>query len=82
MASAAPTSPTSAGFCGEQAGVRVAHKHITWYTADLIGAAAFRKHSRKRSKDRSPRLTLSFSRMAGKACDFCYQEEFPEELAA
>lgn len=30
------------GFYGEQTGVRVARKHISWYTRGLTGAAAFR----------------------------------------
>jgi tRNA-dihydrouridine synthase B len=30
-------------FYGEQAGVRIARKHIGWYTKPLAGAAAFRQ---------------------------------------
>lgn len=30
------------GFYGEQRGVRVARKHISWYTKGLVGSAAFR----------------------------------------
>jgi tRNA-dihydrouridine synthase B len=30
------------GFYGEQTGVRVARKHISWYTKGLEGSAAFR----------------------------------------
>jgi tRNA-dihydrouridine synthase B len=30
------------GFYGEQTGVRVARKHISWYTKGLAGSAAFR----------------------------------------
>jgi tRNA-dihydrouridine synthase B len=35
------------GFYGEQTGVRVARKHISWYTKGLAGSAAFR-HSMNR----------------------------------
>jgi tRNA-dihydrouridine synthase B len=31
------------GFYGEHTGVRVARKHISWYTKGLVGSAAFRK---------------------------------------
>jgi tRNA-dihydrouridine synthase B len=30
------------GFYGEHTGVRVARKHISWYTRGLAGSAAFR----------------------------------------
>ncbi|PCI59637.1 MAG: tRNA dihydrouridine synthase DusB [Methylophilaceae bacterium] len=32
------------GFYGELAGMRVARKHISWYTKGLVGSAAFRHH--------------------------------------
>jgi tRNA-dihydrouridine synthase B len=30
------------GFYGEETGVRIARKHISWYTKGLVGAAHFR----------------------------------------
>jgi tRNA-dihydrouridine synthase B len=30
------------GFYGEEMGVRIARKHISWYTKGLVGAAHFR----------------------------------------
>jgi tRNA-dihydrouridine synthase B len=32
------------GFYGEECGVRIARKHLRWYTDELPGAAAFREH--------------------------------------
>ena len=32
------------GFYGTETGVRVARKHISWYTKGLVGSAAFRHH--------------------------------------
>jgi tRNA-dihydrouridine synthase B len=32
------------GFYGDLAGMRVARKHISWYTKGLAGSAAFRHH--------------------------------------
>ncbi len=31
------------GFYGEERGVKVARKHISWYTRGLVGSAAFRQ---------------------------------------
>ena len=72
------------GFYGEQAGVRIARKHIAWYTRGLIGAAAFRKRMNLQETVEGQVATVDafFLRMAGEGLRLRYQEEFPEELAA
>jgi hypothetical protein len=37
-----PTWKTFISFYGTETGVRIARKHISWYTKGLVGSAAFR----------------------------------------
>lgn len=72
------------GFYGEEAGVRIARKHIAWYTRGLVGAAAFRSHMNLQETVEGQVAAVDdfYLRMAEQHSRLRYQEEFPEELAA
>jgi tRNA-dihydrouridine synthase B len=65
------------GFYGEHAGVRVARKHISWYTKGLAGSAAFR-HNMNRLETCEEQLTAVdefFGHLAGCGRHLSYSEE-------
>jgi tRNA-dihydrouridine synthase B len=65
------------GFYGEHAGVRVARKHISWYTKGLAGSAAFR-HNMNRLETCDEQLTAVdefFEHLAGCGRHLSYSEE-------
>ncbi len=71
-------------FYGEETGVRIARKHISWYTKGLIGSAAFR-HTMNQLPDVSAQLAAVdefFGRLAEADTRLRYEEELPQELAA
>ncbi|NMG65721.1 tRNA dihydrouridine synthase DusB [Azoarcus indigens] len=75
-------------FYGEDAGVRVARKHISWYTKGLVGSAAFR-FAMNRLPDVASQLSAVdefFGRLADAGARLEYAadsaEEQPQELAA
>lgn len=69
-------------FYGEYAGVRIARKHISWYTKGLAGSAAFR-HAMNQVESSAGQLAAVnrfFDQLAGRSQRLIYQEQ--EELAA
>ncbi|MBX3679660.1 MAG: tRNA dihydrouridine synthase DusB [Rhodocyclaceae bacterium] len=71
-------------FYGEDKGLRIARKHIAWYTRGLVGAAAFRSHMNLQETVEGQVAAVDdfYLRMAEGDSRLRYQEEFPEELAA
>jgi tRNA-dihydrouridine synthase B len=64
------------GFYGEYAGVRVARKHISWYTKGLAGSAAFR-HAMNQLESSAMQLTAVddfFGELAGRGQRLIYDE--------
>ena len=69
-------------FYGEYSGVRVARKHISWYTKGLAGSATFR-HAMNQLQTTDQQLSAVnefFSELAGYGRRLTYDE--PEELVA
>jgi tRNA-dihydrouridine synthase B len=63
------------GFYGEVTGVRVARKHISWYTRGLIGSSAFR-HAMNRLDSVTEQLTAVneyFAQAARASERLCYE---------
>ena len=75
------------GFYGEETGVRIARKHISWYTKGLVGSAAFR-HNMNQLPDIPAQLAAVeefFSVLAEGGARLRYQHDpndTPQELAA
>ena len=69
-------------FYGEYSGVRIARKHISWYTKGLAGSAAFRHamNQLESSTDQLAAVNRFFVQLAGYSQRLFYQEQ--EELAA
>jgi tRNA-dihydrouridine synthase B len=69
-------------FYGEYSGVRIARKHISWYTKGLAGSAAFRHamNQLESSADQLAAVNRFFDQLAGRSQRLIYQEQ--EELAA
>ena len=66
------------GFYGERTGVRVARKHIAWYTKGLAGSAAFR-HAMNQLESGAEQLAAVdefFAQLAGRGQRLTYVEEF------
>jgi tRNA-dihydrouridine synthase B len=71
-------------FYGEDRGVRVARKHISWYTKGLIGSAAFRRMMNQ-LPDVSTQLDAVdafFGHLAEQDMRLRYEHEYSQELAA
>ena len=69
-------------FYGEYSGVRIARKHISWYTKGLAGSAAFR-HAMNQLESSAEQLVAVnrfFDQLAGFGQRLLYQEQ--KELAA
>jgi len=65
------------GFYGESTGVRVARKHISWYTKGLAGSAAFR-HAMNQLQTRGEQLAAVnefFAQLASQGRRLSYVEE-------
>ncbi|MBI2294849.1 MAG: tRNA dihydrouridine synthase DusB [Betaproteobacteria bacterium] len=65
-------------FYGEYTGVRVARKHISWYTKGLAGSAAFR-HAINQLETSTEQLAAAdafFAQLAGRGQRLTYVEEF------
>src|SRR3954462_7746114 len=65
------------GFYGEHTGVRVARKHISWYTKGLAGSAAFR-HGMNQLQTCAEQMTAVnafFTELAGRGRRLQYSEE-------
>jgi len=69
-------------FYDEYSGVRIARKHISWYTKGLAGSAAFRHamNQLESSADQLAAVNRFFDQLAGHGQRLIYQEQ--EELAA
>ncbi|PKO57593.1 MAG: tRNA dihydrouridine synthase DusB, partial [Betaproteobacteria bacterium HGW-Betaproteobacteria-19] len=71
-------------FYGEETGVRIARKHISWYTKGLVGSAAFRR-TMNQIPDIPAQLAAVdefFGHLAEADSRLRYEEELPQELAA
>ena len=69
-------------FYGEYSGVRIARKHISWYTKGLAGSSAFRHamNQLQTSEDQLAAVNCFFDQLAGRGRRLIYEEQ--EELAA
>ncbi len=71
-------------FYGEETGVKIARKHIGWYTKGLSGSAAFRRAMNQLS-DVTAQLDAVdeyFGHLADQDARLRYVEDYPQELAA
>lgn len=71
-------------FYGEDRGVRVARKHISWYTKGLIGSAAFRRMMNQLPDvgTQLDAVDAFFGHLAEQDVRLRYEHEYPQELAA
>ncbi|WP_018988173.1 tRNA dihydrouridine synthase DusB [Aromatoleum toluclasticum] len=71
-------------FYGEDTGVKVARKHISWYTKGLVGSAAFRRAMNQLPDVRSQTAAVEdfFGQLAQQDARLRYEEDLPQELAA
>ncbi|MBD5802115.1 tRNA-dihydrouridine synthase C [Azoarcus sp. Aa7] len=71
-------------FYGEDTGVKVARKHISWYTKGLVGSAAFRRAMNQLPDVRSQMAAVEdfFGQLAQQDARLRYEEDLPQELAA
>ncbi|NMG44832.1 tRNA dihydrouridine synthase DusB [Aromatoleum toluvorans] len=71
-------------FYGEDTGVKVARKHISWYTKGLVGSAAFRRAMNQLPDVPSQLAAVEdfFGQLAQQDARLRYEEELPQELAA
>ncbi|HSD99280.1 MAG TPA: tRNA dihydrouridine synthase DusB [Burkholderiales bacterium] len=65
------------GFYGEHTGVRVARKHISWYTKGLAGSAAFRHamNQLETCREQLAAVGAFFAQLAGRGPRLTYVEE-------
>jgi len=65
------------GFYGEHIGVRVARKHISWYTKGLAGSAAFRHamNQLETCREQLAAVGAFFAQLAGRGPLLTYVEE-------
>ena len=74
------------GFYGEETGVKIARKHISWYTRGLVGSAQFRRvmNTLPTVQEQIAAIDEFFGRLADRDSRLVYTdpEEFPQELAA
>lgn len=71
-------------FYGEHTGVRVARKHISWYTKGLVGSAHFR-HDMNRLETREQQLDAAnrfFDELRSRNDRLHYEQDHQEALAA
>jgi tRNA-dihydrouridine synthase B len=71
-------------FYGEETGVKVARKHISWYTKGLVGSAAFRRMMNQLDDVRAQldAVDTFFGELAEQDARLRYEDDFPQELAA
>jgi tRNA-dihydrouridine synthase B len=72
------------GFYGEDTGVKVARKHISWYTKGLVGSAAFRRAMNQLPDVQAQLAAVDefFQRLAEQDTRLRYEQDLPQELAA
>lgn len=71
-------------FYGTETGVKIARKHIAWYTKGLVASAAFRR-SMNQLTDIAAQLDAVdtfFSALSQVDTRLCFETEHPQELAA
>jgi tRNA-dihydrouridine synthase B len=70
-------------FYGELTGMRIARKHISWYTKGLSGSAAFRHHMNTLQTTTLQLQTISdfFAELKTKNERLVYEEELPSQLS-
>uniref|UniRef100_UPI002FC68999 tRNA dihydrouridine synthase DusB n=1 Tax=Aromatoleum sp. TaxID=2307007 RepID=UPI002FC68999 len=71
-------------FYGEETGVKIARKHISWYTKGLVGSAAFRRAMNQLSdvREQLDAVEEFFGRLAEQDARLLYEEDIAQELAA
>ncbi|NMG73209.1 tRNA dihydrouridine synthase DusB [Aromatoleum diolicum] len=71
-------------FYGEDTGVKIARKHISWYTKGLVGSAAFRRAMNQLPDVRTQLEAVDefFGHLAEQDARLRYEAELPQELAA
>jgi tRNA-dihydrouridine synthase B len=71
-------------FYGEDTGVRIARKHIGWYTSGLVGAAHFRRVMNEQPDVPTQLAAVDafFGRLAEAGRPLRFAQDYPEELAA
>jgi tRNA-dihydrouridine synthase B len=71
-------------FYGEFSGLRVARKHVSWYTGSLADGTAFRHAFNKleSAREQLEALDAYFDRLESQACPFTSTNDAREELAA
>lgn len=71
-------------FYGEEAGVKIARKHISWYTRGLVGSAAFRRMMNQLPDVASQLEAVEafFGRLAEQDARLRYEDDYLQELAA
>jgi tRNA-dihydrouridine synthase B len=71
-------------FYGEETGVKIARKHISWYTRGLIGSAAFRRMMNQLPDVRAQLEAVDtfFGHLAEQDARLRYEDDTPQELAA
>lgn len=72
------------GFYGEDRGLKIARKHISWYTKGLIGSAAFRRMMNQLPDIPSQLGAVDqfFGCLAEEDSRLRYEADYPQELAA
>lgn len=71
-------------FYGEESGVKIARKHISWYTKGLVGSAAFRRMMNQLPDVPSQLDAVEdfFGRLAEQDTRLRYEDDYLQELAA
>ncbi len=71
-------------FYGEETGVKIARKHISWYTKGLVGSAAFRRMMNQLADIDAQLAAVDtfFGQLAEHDNRLRYEEDYPQELAA
>jgi tRNA-dihydrouridine synthase B len=71
-------------FYGEETGVKVARKHISWYTKGLVGSAGFRRDMNQLQTVEEQVRAVSdfFQQLAAESARLRYQDPVAEEMAA
>lgn len=71
-------------FYGEDRGVKIARKHISWYTKGLAGSAAFRRTMNQMTDihAQGEAVEAFFGHLAEQDAHLRYDNEHPQELAA
>ncbi|MBA2689545.1 MAG: tRNA dihydrouridine synthase DusB [Burkholderiales bacterium] len=72
------------GFYGDERGVKVARKHISWYTKGLIGSASFRHSMNQLQTVEEQRRAVDefFQQLSAAGRRLCYETSSLEEMAA